>query len=72
MIELQYDLFEPLPDVVTELKQEIVAMNLALDRQRKAMFAKIGASGKEVIAMMEEVHRLKFEVQAMKKMIASN
>lgn len=72
MIQLQYDLFEEIPDELTELRQIVTEMKLSQDRQRKAMFAKIGASGKEIIELIETVHQLRHEVDAMRKMIASN
>ncbi len=71
MIELQYDLFKIIPDETEILRLEIAAVKLSQDKQRKALFAKDNAKAKEIIAMMEEVHRLKFEVEALRKMIAS-
>lgn len=72
MIQLQYDLFEEIPDELTELRQIVIEMKSGNERQRKALFAKVGASGKELIEMKEELHQLRFEVQALKKMISSN
>lgn len=71
MIQLQYDLFTELPDEMSELRQVVAEMKSSQDRQRKALFAKVSAGSKELIEMMEEVHRLKFEVEALKKMIHS-
>jgi len=70
MIELQYDLFTPIPSEVDELRLEIAVVKLSQDKQRKALFAKDNAKAKEIIAMMEEVHRLKFEVEALRKMLS--
>jgi len=70
MIQLQYDLFQEIPDELTELKQIVSEMKAGQDRQRKAMFAKIGASGKELIEMKEELHRLRFEIDALRKMVS--
>lgn len=70
MIELQYDLFEELPDELSELRHIVNEMKIGQDKQRKAMFAKIGASGKEIIELIDKQHRLEFELQALKKMIS--
>lgn len=70
MIELQYDLFTPVPSEFDELRLEIAAVKLSQDKQRKRLFANDATKGKEIIAMVEEVHRLKFEVEALRKMIS--
>lgn len=71
MIQLQYDLFEPIPDEMSELKQIVSELKDSQVRQCRAQFAKIGAAGKEMIEMKETVYRLEFEVQALKRMIQS-
>lgn len=70
MIQLQYDLFQEIPDELTELRQIVISMKESGDRQRKALFAKVGAAGKEHIDLIERVHRLEFELAALKKMIS--
>lgn len=71
MIELQYDLFQEIPDEISELRQIVTEMKSSADRQRKAMFAKIGAVGKENIELIERVHRLEFELHALKMMVCN-
>ena len=70
MIELQYDLFTPIPSEVDELRLEVAAVKLSQDKQRKALFAKDNAKAKEIMAMLEEVHKLRFELDAMRKMLS--
>lgn len=70
MIELQYDLFEEQPSEIDLLKKDSAELKVQLEKYRKSMFAKIGSASKENIELIERVHRLEFEFQALKKMIS--
>ena len=70
MIELQFDLFEEQPSELDLLRKDCNELKLQLDKYRKSMFARIGVSGKELIQMQEELYKIRFELDAVRKMIA--
>ncbi len=59
MNALQLELFEP-NDEISLLHREIAQMRISLDKQRKSQFAKINDLSKELIALKEELYKIKF------------
>jgi hypothetical protein len=70
MLQYQYELFEEIPDELGLMHKEIESMRLSLDKQRKSLFAKDMAKGKDLIELKEEIHKLRFELDGIRKMIS--
>lgn len=70
MIELQFDLFEEIPSELEILRKEVAILKESQDKQRRALFAKQHEQMKLVIELKEELHRVKFELEATRKMLS--
>jgi hypothetical protein len=71
MIELQFDLFEEQPSESDILRLELSELKLQLEKYRKSMFARIGASGKEIIEMIEKNHQMEHRLANLERMLRS-
>ena len=69
MIQLQYDLFEEIPDEMMEVRQGLIQIKQSQEKQRKALFGRQHELMKMMIEQKEEIHRLKFEIDSLRKIV---